>query len=593
MNIPRLSQHCNTKRASNRRPISLSLALLVIFGAAIDPCALYALNGDWQTPFLYPTPLSVSIESSAQTVPVAIQAAGTVATISVLTQGLAGGDFTAEASGTCAPGGAFKLGDGCTATVRFQPKAPGGRQGAISLLDANGRVLGTTLLYGTGVGPVGVFLPATINTVAGNGAWVYRGDGGPAIDSPIFLPGGMAADGAGNIFLSDSSNNRIRRVDVVSGMISTVAGIGSPGSSGDNGVAISASVNTPTGILIDGAGNIIFADSANHAVRKLTLATGFLSTIAGQLGQQGYAGDGGAAFSAVLNTPESVAFDPKGNLFISDTGNNVVRKIDASTGTISTVAGTGKAGFSGDGGVGTAAALDTPWGIATDANGNVYVADLSNQRIRKLSTDGTISTVVGTGTGTYNGDGELATLANVKDPAAVSVDVAGNLYIADSGNNLIRKVSSATGLISTVAGTGTPVFSGDNGPSTLAGMYGPYALALDSNGNLLLSDIFHHRIRKILNTQASLTYPAIRVGRTSAAKAQSFENDGNDQLTFTALTPDNNSALDLGVTTCSTFRPLPSDATCVLGAEFSPQVTGKPVTAATTFNRTRQTVLPC
>jgi len=580
MESSRLIQYRDSMRTSNRRPISLLLAILVILGVAIDPYALYAGNGDWQAPFLYATPLGVGSGSSVQIIPVAIQAAGTVATLSAVTQGLAGGDFTIKPGGTCAPGQAFNAGDGCTATVQFQPKAPGGRQGAIVLLDANGRVLGTTLLYGTGVGPVGVFLPATMTTVAGNGAWVYRGDGGPAIESPIFLPGGMAADGAGNIFLSDSSNNRIRRVDVVSGAISTVAGTGSPGSSGDNGLAISASVNTPTGIVIDGAGDLIFADSANHAVRKLTLATGMLSTIAGQLGQQGYAGDGGPAFSAVLNTPESVTFNGKGDLFLSDTGNHVVRKIDGSTGVISTVAGTGKAGFSGDGGVGTAAALNTPWGIATDAIGNLYVADLSNQRIRKLSPDGTITTAVGTGTGTYNGDGELATSANVKDPAAVAVDVAGDLYIADSGNNLIRKVSSATRLISTVAGTGTPVFSGDDGPSTLAGMYGPYALALDSNGNLLLSDIFHHRIREILNTRASLSYPAIRVGRTSAAKAQGFENDGNDQLTFTGLTPDNNSALDLGVTTCSTSRPLLSGATCVLGAQFSPQVTGKPVTAA-------------
>lgn len=209
----------------------------------------------------------------------------------------------------------------------------------------------------------------------------------------------------------------------------------------------------------------------------------------------------------------------------------------------------------------------------------MYIADQANQRIRRLTVAGTITTVVGTGTGTYNGDGELATSANVEDPSAVAVDVAGNLYVADSGNNLIRKVSAATGAISTIAGTGAQTFSGDKGPSTLASMYGPYALALDSSGNLFLSDIFHHRIREIFNTQASLAYSAIRVGRTSAPKPQSFENDGNDALTFTGVTPDNNSALDVGTTTCATSRPLASDATCVLGAEFSPQVIGNPVTS--------------
>lgn len=333
------------------------LSLAAMASAACLPCTMYAAPPSGQVPFQYPAPLSVGTGSNVQSVPVVIQTAGTIATITVLTQGAPAEDFTPVSNDSCAPGLAFNAGEVCAASVRFQPKAPGVRQGAILLLNANGQLLGTTLLYGVGTGPLGVFLPATIRTVAGNGAWVFRGDGGLAIDSSIFLPGGMAVDGAGNLFISDSSNNRIRRVDGVSGFISTVAGTGSPGSEGDGGVGTSASVNTPTGMAIDGAGNIIFADSANHAVRKLTLATGILSTVAGRLGQQGYTGDGGPAASALLNTPESVAFDVKGNLFLSDTGNHVVRRIDAVTGIVSTVAGTGMPGFSGDGGVGTAAAL--------------------------------------------------------------------------------------------------------------------------------------------------------------------------------------------------------------------------------------------
>lgn len=364
MKTPELQQSRNANRTSTRRITSMFLSLVGILGVALASRAMYAAPSNWQVPFQYPAPLGVGTGTNVQSVPISLQTGGTIATVTVVTQGAVGEDFTAVASGTCVPGQTFSTGGGCTASVQFLPKAPGRRQGAVVLLDANGSVLGTTLLYGIGVGPVGVFVPATIKTVAGNGAWVFRNDGGLAIDSPIFLPGGMAADGAGNVFISDSSNNRIRRVDISSGVIVTVAGTGSPGSGGDNGIATSASVNTPTGMVIDGAGNVIFADSANHAVRKLTLATGILSTIAGQLGQQGYTGDGGQAFSALLNTPESVAFDGKGDLLISDTGNHVIRRIDAATGAISTIAGTGRAGFSGDGGTGTAAALNTPWGIA-------------------------------------------------------------------------------------------------------------------------------------------------------------------------------------------------------------------------------------
>ncbi len=565
-----------THKLSTRSILWLLTASL---GLAFNPQRGMAVTHP-QPPFQYPSALRVRSGADVQSVRITIESAGFAGSFVALTQGAAGGDFIALAPANCSPGQPLSSLDVCTVSVQFAPRAPGLRQGAISVLDGNGRALGTTLLSGIGLGSVGVFVPATINTVAGNGAWVFRGDGGPAVSSPIFLPGGMAADGAGDLFISDSSNNRIRRVDAASGIITTVAGNGSPGNDGDTGPATSASVNTPTGLVIDGAGNVIFADSANHAIRKLTLATGILSTIAGQLGQQGYTGDGSAASAALLNTPESVAFNASGDLFLSDTGNHVIRMVSAATGIISTVAGTGKASFSGDGGSGLSAGLNTPWGIAVDLGGNLYIADLSNQRIRKLTPGGIISTVVGTGTGTYNGDGERANVANVKDPAAVAVDVAGNLYVADSGNNLIRKVSATTGLIATVTGTGNPTFSGDQGSATLAGIYGPYALSLDSQGNLYFSDIFHHRIRELLNTQATLAFPALRVGRTSAAKPQTFENDGNDALTFTAVAPDINSASDPATTTCTVSSPLPTASTCVLGAEFSPQVTGTPVTAS-------------
>jgi large repetitive protein len=499
----------------------------------------------------------------------------------VVTGGITGKDFTVSSAGTCGAGNTFLIGQSCSISVIFSPKAPGERTGAVVVLDSGGVVLGTQLLHGRGKGSLGVFLPGTINTVAGNGNWIYQGDGGLAIQSPIFLPGGVAVDPAGNIYLSDTNNNRVRKVDAVTGIITTVAGNGSPGSGGDGGLAVNASVNNPSALLLTGAGDLYIADSSNNAIRKLTLATGILSTIAGQLGQQGAAGDGGPATLATLNDPGGLAMDIAGTLYIADTGNHTIRKIDPATGFISLVAGTPTvSGFGGDGGPAASGLFNKPLGLAMDPSGNLYIADQSNQRIRKISASGNLSTVVGTGVGTYGGDGGPATSAGIKDPAAVTVDVAGNLYVADSGNDLVRKVSATTGLISNIVGiAGFANLTGDAGPANLGTIYGTYALTIDSAGDLYLSDYFHHRIRKVSNSYATLRYDAIRVGRTSAPQSQTYENDGNDSLTFSAIAPDLNSAIDPGTTSCVVSTSLVTNDTCVVGAEFAPQVTGASVSA--------------
>lgn len=534
-----------------------------------------------QAAFLFSDSLVVNSGTADRTVTVPIQLDGTIAEVRVLSSGIAGTDFVAVTTDTCSVGHGYPAGQSCALTVRFQPKAPGERRGAVVLLDDQKHVLGMRSLYGIGLGPLSIFIPATMNTVAGDGTWVYRGDDVAATETSLFLPGGVAVDGAGNIFIADSSNNRIRRVDASTRFITTVAGNGSPGSGGDGGLAIHASVSNPGAIILDGAGNLYIADSGNHAIRKLTLASGVMTTIAGQLGMQSTPttlGDGGPATSATLNTPQGLAFDAVGNLYIADTGNNTIRCVDASTGIITRVAGTGTAGFSGDGGQATLAALNTPWGLATDVDGNLYIADLNNQRIRKLS-GGFISTVIGTGDQAFNGDGQLAGITTVKNPAAVAVDVAGNLYIADAGNNLIRKISATSKLVSTVAGSGNQSFGGDLKDATKAGIYGPYALALDSKGNLYFSDLFHHRIREVENSIVNLSYVPIRVGRTSAAQNQTVENDGNAALSWSGFNPDQNSAYDPASTTCSLSTPLDKNATCILGAQFSPQTIGASVQA--------------
>jgi len=254
------------------------------------------------------------------------------------------------------------------------------------------------------------------------------------------------------------------------GTINTVAGVGMGGYSGDGGAAWMAQLNSPFGVAVDSGGNLYIADTLNHRVRKVD-ASGNISTVAGN-GTDGYSGDGGAAASAQLNKPFGVAVDSGGNLYIADTFNHRVRKVDAS-GNISTVAGNGTAGYSGDGGAAASAPLNKPYGVAVDSGGNLYIADTFNHRIRKVDASGNISTVAGTGTAGNPGEGEFATSANIKYPYGVAVDSGGNLYIADTLNHRVRKVD-ASGNINTVAGNGTGGYSGDGGAAASAQLNLPY-----------------------------------------------------------------------------------------------------------------------
>lgn len=391
-----------------------------------------------------------------------------------------------------------------------------------------------------------------LTLVAGNGMGGDTGDGGPATSAGIQPPGEIAVDIFGNIYIADPGDNVIRKVDATTGIISTIAGNGTAGYTGDGGPATSAELNNPSGVAVDSYGNIFVADSNNDVIRKVdtsgTITTlnitqcsdpsggafgintlpiapnsitadrtgnlyvsDFTSVVviidpysltcaltAGTFGASGYAGDGGVATSAELNHPSSVALDSDGNLYIADYGNNVVREVNASTGDISTVAGTGTAGFTANSGVATSVELYDPTSVAVDNSNNLYIADSRNYAVREIAYGGDIlSTAAGNGYWSYSGDGDLATSAQMADPQGAAVDSSGNIYIADSYNSVIRKVDAVTGDISTVAGNGAYGYSGDGGSATSAELADPMGVAIDSSGNIYIADSDDNVIRKV------------------------------------------------------------------------------------------------
>ncbi|BBI31186.1 NHL domain-containing protein [Cohnella abietis] len=334
-----------------------------------------------------------------------------------------------------------------------------------------------------------------ISTVAGSGE--YLGDGGDATSAKLNLPTGVTMDSNGNLYIADYSNNRIRKVNTL-GKISTVAGTGTAGFSGDSGKANLAKLQDPQGVAVDSAGNIYIADSFNNRIRKVD-TSGEISTVAG-IFNSGYWGDDVAATSTPLNRPTGVAVDSQGNLYIADSYNNRIRKVDT-IGIISTVAGSSNVGgYTGDGAVATSAKLNLPTGVFVDSIGNLYIADSENHAIRKVDKQsGKISTVAGTGSAGFSGDGESATSAQLNSPTGVTVDSSGNLYIADFINHRIRKVD-ASGKISTVAGSSKGFFggfSGDGGAATSAELNNPKGVAVDSSGMLYIADSNNNRIRKV------------------------------------------------------------------------------------------------
>ncbi|HXC03409.1 MAG TPA: hypothetical protein VNZ86_01580, partial [Bacteroidia bacterium] len=342
-----------------------------------------------------------------------------------------------------------------------------------------------------------------ITTIAGNGTEAYSGDGGTATSAELFLDfsagaPNIAVDGAGNVYIADVGNNRIRMVNT-SGTISTIAGTGTAGFSGDGGPATAAELNAPCSVAVDHLGNVYISDQGNNRIRKISGTT--ITTIAGN-GTSGYNGDGIPATTAELNYPQGIAVDASLNVYIADYNNSRIRLVSGTT--ITTIAGNGTSGFSGDGGPATSAQLSYPISVALSSSGSaIYIADYDNNRIREI-VSGTINTIAGNGTAGFSGDWGTATAAELNSPCGVTVDNSGNVFIADLNNHRIREVTG--GVIKTTVGTGVAGYSGDGGPAISAEMYGPYGLAVDASGSLFIAD--YARVRKLFLPSGTVAEPA-------------------------------------------------------------------------------------
>jgi streptogramin lyase len=339
--------------------------------------------------------------------------------------------------------------------------------------------------------------PPTITSVVGTGTPGYAGDGGPATQARLRDPFDVVLDRAGNIFFSDTSNHCVRRVDGRTGAITTVAGCGRKGYSGDGGPATQATINEPYGLALDADGNLFIVDRLNACVRRVDAKSGNIRTVAGT-GKPGFSGDGGPGAKAELREPNGIALDGHGKLYIADVRDQRVRVLDLRSGVITTFCGTGKKEHSGDGGPYQQASLFGPRAVAVGPDGDAYVCEREGNSVRRVSfKSGRIERFAGTGTKGYSGDGGPARDATFNGPKEMKVDAAGNVFVVDTENHAIRRIDATTGIVTTVAGTGQLGGAGDGGPATQAMLNRPHGVAVEPDGTLYVGDTLNHRVRRV------------------------------------------------------------------------------------------------
>ena len=414
-----------------------------------------------------------------------------------------------------------------------------------------------------------VTLAPVITTIAGNGTANFLGDGGPATAASLNGPAATAVDSAGNVYMANAYSSRIRKVDT-NGLISTIVGNGSCNFGGDEGPATSATICQPYGVAVDNSGNVFIADTYNHRIRKVN-SSGIISTIVGN-GTPSFSGDGGQSVNATVNSPTGVAVDATGNIFIADSGNYRIRMIRPN-GIISTVAGNGNAGFSGDGRPAINASFNTTRSVAVDTAGNIYIADIYNTRIRKVDTSGIISTITGGSYG-FSGDGGPAVDAQISNSYGVNVDAIGNVYFVDTYNNRVRKIDT-TGIISTIAGNGTGGFAGDGGAPSSAQLNGPYGVTVDAMGNVYIADTNNQRIRKV--QESTLNFGTIPVGHTSATQNLYLEVQNGVSVSSITVPQSEGGAQEYVIGTvsgCPLLVTLSANTVCTVPITFAPAYPG-------------------
>jgi len=547
-----------------------------IFGAANETSgagAIWAYNDN-----IFFGSVNVSA-STTQTIAIQPQSNFTIGNVIVSTQGFGQLDFSIAASQTashvCEIDSDINSGTPtCSLTVQFAPTAPGVRMGAIQIFDDESDLEATVYVYGIGLGPQVSFFSALINTVAGNGTASFSGDGGLATQAEMNSTWGVSVDPAGDLFIADYENEVIRFVNASTGDISTIVGTpGTAGSTGDGGLASAAELSGPQNPVLDGAGNLYIDDYPNQKIRVVNSVSQFISAYAGN-GTAANAGDGGLAVNAEFNGPYAVMIGNNGDAYIAVA--DVVRRVSAITGIITTVAGTGASGYSGDGGPATSARLNFPEALAMDPSGNLFISDDSNNVIREVSyATGTINTVVGNpdnGGAGFSGDGAAASNAQINDAEGLALDPAGDLYVTDSGNNAVREVNVTTQIINSIAGNGNlgeEGYTGDTGPATAAELAYPLFPGFDGAGNFYFADSDNNVVR-VIGGVAPLSFGTVNVGASSDPQDVTVTNNGNATLTFSSIGASGNFNLEGPDTTCTSATQLAPGQSCVLGVVFAP-----------------------
>jgi hypothetical protein len=520
-----------------------------------------------------------------------IGTAAATQTIYALTQGASGNftvagnsDFTVSSTSCVASTTENAIGTLCSATLSFTPSAAGLRSGRVIFTDAS-NAIATTPLSGLGKGSAVSILPGTLATIAGTGTSGSTGDNAAALAATFTGPGATAVDGSGNVYVADSGSNTVRKFTPGGNMTLFAGTEGMAGYTGDGSAATSARLSNPSALALDGSGNVYIADTGNNAIRKVNAQTGLISTIAGGASSvcataQNANGDACPATAALLSAPSGVAVSSAGTLYIADTGHNVIRYVQLRLGVIYTEAGTGAADTTGDGGLAIAAAFNAPKGLAIDSFGNLYVADTGNNRVREITAPGFVAGVAGVGGAAgYSPDG-IASTISLSAPTSVAVDASGQLYIADSGNHRVGLVSG--GNFITVAGTGSKAGSSDNALSTSGTLYGAKGVALDNAGNLYIADTGNNKVREVTVTGPTVTFPLTSPNASSSPIDLVAYNTGNQTLNVAALAfTGPYSQHPSGGTDCGASVMVTAASACQLQLVFSPTAPGSAPGSAT------------